>query len=66
MDNITKFKSIFKSPALASIARWTACVRGPLAAACVITIVNTLLSLAIPLVTKGLIDGATDSYTEGQ
>ena len=59
MDNITKFKSIFKSPALASIARWTACVRGPLAAACVITIVNTLLSLAIPLVTKGLIDGAT-------
>ncbi len=56
---LQKFKAIFKSPAFRSILEWSRCVRGSLALICVLGITVTLLSLALTLVTRSLIDGAT-------
>ena len=56
---LQKFKAIFRSPAFRSILEWSRCVRGSLALICVLGITITLLSLALTLVTRSLIDGAT-------
>ena len=59
MSNISKIRSIFRSPALGAILRWSGCVHGSLAVICLIACVNALLSLAVTMVTRGMIDGAT-------
>ncbi|MBR4501443.1 MAG: ABC transporter ATP-binding protein [Clostridia bacterium] len=56
---LQKFKAIFKSPAIRSVLDWSRCVRGSIALICVLGVTNTLLSLALTLVTRSLIDGAT-------
>ena len=61
MSNMSKVRSIFRSPALTGIVRWSKCVHGSIAAICLIACLHSLLSLGVTLVTKGLIDGATSS-----
>ena len=58
-ENIKKIKDTFTSPALKAIWRWTRPVHGPVALISVLGVLATLMSLAVSLVTKGLIDGAT-------
>ena len=58
---IEKLKSIFKSPALSLIWRWSAPVRGPLLLISGIAVLYSLSSLGFTLATKSMIDSATAS-----
>ena len=64
MNNLKKALSVFSSPAIRSIYRWSKPVHGSIFAICLISIINTLLSLVVTLVTKSLIDGATSGKVE--
>lgn len=59
MNNLSKVKSIFRSPALASVFAWSEPVRWAVIGISLISVINALLSLAVTMVTKYLIDGAT-------
>ena len=63
MEDSKKLKTIFKSHSLASIVRWSGSIRRQMAIICLLSVLMSLLSLGIPLVTKGLIDGATSADT---
>ena len=58
-QNLSKLKTIMKSPALSLIWRWSAPVRRPLTLISCIAVVSSLVSLGFTLATKGMIDGAT-------
>ncbi len=58
-QNLSKLKTIMKSPALSLIWRWSAPVRRPLMLISGIAVVSSLVSLGFTLATKGMIDGAT-------
>ena len=57
-ENLKKIKSIFRSPALASIFKWSKCVHLQVVLICFLTVLTTLLSLGVTLTTRELIDGA--------
>ncbi len=61
MENAKKIQTLFRSHALASIVRWCGCVRRQMLLICLMSVLMSLISLGIPLVTKGLIDGATSA-----
>ena len=56
---IEKVRGIFRSPALRAIGKWIRPVRGNVIAITMIGMINSLMGLAVTMVTKGLIDGAT-------
>ena len=56
---IEKVRGIFRSPALRAIGKWIRPVRGNVIAITMIGMINSLMGLAVTIVTKGLIDGAT-------
>ena len=60
-SNIEKVKSIFKSPGIAAVLRWSKCVHVKVVAVCLITVLATVFSLFFTLATKGLVDGAVSS-----
>ena len=64
MENLQKLKAIFQSKALAAIIHWSKGVHRRLLLICVMNVVASLLSLGIPLATRGLIDGATSSSAQ--
>ena len=64
MSNIKKFFSIFRSPALASVARWARDIRGRILLICCLNVIAALCSLALTLATRGLIDGAVSSRSD--
>ena len=59
MESLNKVRSIFLSPALRLIADWSRPVAKPVALISLLQCINALLSLAVTLVTKNLIDSAT-------
>ena len=59
MSNLKKVRFIMKSPALRAIYRWSTPVHKPILLISVLGVVSSLLSLGVPLVTRGLIDSAT-------
>ena len=58
-ENIQRIKGIFSGQALRAVYRWSKPVHGVIALISVIGMLNSLISLAVTLVTKNLIDGAT-------
>ena len=64
VEDIQKFKKIFRSPAAASVVRWSKCVHSRIVWICILNVVNVLCSLAVTLVTKGLVDAAVSSRQE--
>lgn len=64
MSNLKKAASIFRSPAIRAIYRWSKPVHGAIVAISVISVASTLLSLGVTLVTKNLIDGATSGKAD--
>ena len=64
MENIRKFFSVFRSPALTAIARWSKCVHGRILLICALNMTATLCSLGLTLATRGLIDGAVSSRSD--
>ena len=63
-SNIEKVKSIFKSPGIAAVLRWSKCVHVKVVAVCLITVLATVFSLFFTLATKGLVDGAVSSNSD--
>ena len=63
-SNIEKVKSIFKSPGIAAVLRWSKCVHVKVVAVCLITVLSTVFSLFFTLATKGLVDGAVSSNSD--
>jgi len=62
-ENLEKVKSIFRSPAVAAIFRWSKCVHLQVIMICVLTVTTTILSLGVTLTTRELIDGAISYRT---
>ena len=63
-SNIEKVKSIFRSPGIAAVLRWSKCVHVKVVMICLITVAATVASLCFTLATKGLVDGAVSSNSE--
>ena len=63
-SNIEKIKSIFRSPGIAAVLRWSKCVHFKVVMICLITVAATVASLCFTLATKGLVDGAVSSNSE--
>ena len=63
-SNIEKVKSIFKSPGIAAVLRWSKCVHVKVVMVCLITVLATVFSLFFTLATKGLVDGAVSSNSD--
>lgn len=57
-ENLGKNKTIFRSPAIAAIYKWSKCVHLKVVLICLLTVTTTILSLGVTLTTRGLIDGA--------
>lgn len=62
-ENLEKVKSIFRSPAIAAIYRWSKAVHLQVVMICVLTTTSTILSLGVTLTTRELIDGAISYRT---
>ena len=58
-DNISKIKGIFHGSALRAIYRWSKPVHDSIVLVSLFSVLTSLSSLAVTLVTKNLIDGAT-------
>lgn len=63
-EDIQKFKKIFRSPAMRQVIRWSKCVHGRILWICLLSITSVLCSLAMTLVTKGLVDAAVSSKSD--
>ena len=59
--NIKKLTSIFHSPGIAAVVRWSKCVHIKVVLVCLLTVVATVCSLGFTLATKGLVDSAVSS-----
>lgn len=61
LEDIQKFKQIFRSPALKKVFIWSRCVHRSVILNCVINVMTVLCSLGLTLVTKELVDAAVSS-----
>ena len=61
-EGIKKVKSIFKSPGIAAVLRWSKGVHVKVVLICMLTVAATVASLCFTLATKGLVDGAVSSH----
>ena len=61
MDNIQKLKTIYRSHALRAVVKWVKPVHGSILLLSLLGVIISLLALAVTLVTKRLIDGATQA-----
>ena len=64
-NNIQKVLSIFRSPGIAAVVRWSRCVHLRVIMICLLTVVGTVVSLGFTMATKGLVDGAVSSNMSG-
>ena len=64
-NNIQKVLSIFRSPGIEAVVRWSKCVHLRVIMICLLTVVGTVVSLGFTMATKGLVDGAVSSNMSG-
>ena len=62
---MARLRSIFRSPALGAILRWSRPARGAILFSCAAGVISSLLSLEVTLVTRDLIDSATSRTADG-
>ena len=60
-DYLRKLKSVFRSPGLAAVYRWSKGVHMKVLLVCLLTVAATVSSLGLTMATKGLVDGAVSS-----
>ncbi|MCR5565568.1 MAG: ABC transporter ATP-binding protein/permease [Clostridiales bacterium] len=58
LEDIQKFKQIFRSPALKQAFIWSKCVHGSIILICFINVIGVFCSLGLTLTTKELVDAA--------
>lgn len=61
-EGIKKIKSIFSSPGIAAVLKWSKGVHLKVVMICLLTVAATVASLCFTLATKGLVDGAVSSH----
>ena len=61
LEDLQKIKKIFKSPAMVQVFRWSKCVHGRIIWICILQVTMVFCSLAMTVVTKGLIDAAVSA-----
>ena len=61
MEYVHKLRSVFRSPGLSAVFRWTKGVRLKVFIICFLTVVTSVTSLLFSLLTKNLVDGAVSS-----
>lgn len=64
LEDIQKIKQIFRSPALKHVFRWSKCAHRNVLLICAFNVIGVLLSLALTLTTKGLVDAAVSTKLE--
>ena len=64
-DDFQKFRKLFKSPAIKQVFKWSKCIHGSIVLICLMTVSLVVLSLSTTLITKGLIDAAVSSSSDG-
>ena len=65
MDDIQKFKKIFRSHAMIQVIKWSKCVHSRIMWICILNVGYVLCSLGVTLVTKELVDAAVSSRSDG-
>ena len=60
-ESLKKIRSVFHSPGIAAVWRWSKNVHARVVLICLISMVSTICSLGFTLATKGLVDGAVQS-----
>ncbi len=65
LEDLQKLRSIFRSPAMAQVYRWSKCVHKRVLWICLLNVVLVFCSLGVTLVTKELVDAAVFSNQEG-
>lgn len=61
LEDIQKFKQIFRSPALKQVVIWSKCVHRSIILICIINVIAVFGSLGLTLTTKELVDAAVSS-----
>ena len=64
MEDIQKFKKIFRSHAMIQVIKWSKCVHSLIMWICFLNVVYVLCSLGVTLVTKELVDAAVSSRSD--
>ncbi len=64
IEDIQKFKQIFRSPALKQVVVWSKCVHRSVILICIFNVIGVLCSLGLTLTTKGLVDAAVSSQPD--
>ncbi|MCR4883481.1 MAG: ABC transporter ATP-binding protein/permease, partial [Clostridiales bacterium] len=59
-----KVKKLFMSPALTQVVRWSKCIHRRIIMICVMNVIMVLLSLALTLITKELVDAAVSTRSD--
>ena len=65
VEDIQKVKQIFRSPALKQVVKWSKCVHWSILLICVFNVISVFCSLGLTLTTKGLVDAAVASRSDG-
>ena len=61
LESLGKIKSMFHSPGIAAVVRWSKPLHLKIVLICILTSVTTVCSLFFTLATRGLVDGAVSS-----
>ena len=64
LEDLQKVKKLFKSPALTQVVRWSKCIHRRIIMICVMNVIMVLLSLALTLITKELVDAAVSTRSD--
>lgn len=65
MEDIQKFKKIFRSRPMIQVIKWSKCVHSRIMWICILNVGYVLCSLGVTLVTKELVDAAVSSRSDG-
>lgn len=65
LEDFQKVKQIFRSPALKQVVKWSKCAHLSILLICAFNIISVFCSLGLTLTTKGLVDAAVSSRSDG-
>ncbi len=64
LEDVQKFKQIFRSPALKQVISWSKCVHHSILLICTLNVISVFCSLGLTLTTKELVDAAVSSQSD--
>ena len=61
LEDLSKIRKIFKSPAIKQVYQWSKCIHGQILCICIFNVILVFCSLGVTLLTKELVDAAVSS-----